>query len=60
MANEEAERTIVATGGAPAAIGPYSQAIVANGLVFTTGQIPLDPECHVQHNVASNLRRYLA
>jgi 2-iminobutanoate/2-iminopropanoate deaminase len=28
---------------APAAIGPYSQAIRANGLVFTSGQIPLDP-----------------
>jgi 2-iminobutanoate/2-iminopropanoate deaminase len=41
---ERAERTIVATDGAPAAIGPYSQAIVANGLVFTAGQIPLDPE----------------
>jgi 2-iminobutanoate/2-iminopropanoate deaminase len=38
------ERTIVATDGAPAAIGPYSQAIVANGLVFTAGQLPLDPE----------------
>ena len=41
MANE---RTIVATDRAPAAIGPYSQAIVANGLVFTAGQIPIDPE----------------
>ena len=29
--------------GAPAAVGPYSQAIVANGLVFCSGQIPLDP-----------------
>ena len=28
---------------APAAIGPYSQAVVANGLLFTAGQIPLDP-----------------
>ncbi len=28
---------------APAAIGPYSQAITANGFVFTSGQIPLDP-----------------
>lgn len=28
---------------APAAIGPYSQAIVANGMVFTAGQIALDP-----------------
>jgi 2-iminobutanoate/2-iminopropanoate deaminase len=44
VAGERAERTIVATDGAPAAIGPYSQAIVANGLVFTAGQIPLDPE----------------
>lgn len=44
MAGERAERTIVATAGAPAAIGPYSQAIVANGFVFTAGQIPLDPE----------------
>ncbi|MGM9613092.1 MAG: RidA family protein, partial [Butyricicoccus sp.] len=28
---------------APAAIGPYSQAIESNGFVFTSGQIPLDP-----------------
>lgn len=28
---------------APAAIGPYSQALVTGGLVFTSGQIPLDP-----------------
>ncbi|MBP3311619.1 MAG: RidA family protein [Butyricicoccus sp.] len=28
---------------APAAIGPYSQAIEVNGMVFTSGQIPLDP-----------------
>jgi 2-iminobutanoate/2-iminopropanoate deaminase len=38
-----AETRVVATGAAPAAIGPYSQAIVANGFVFTSGQIPLDP-----------------
>ena len=31
------------TDRAPAAIGPYSQAIVANGFVFTAGQIALDP-----------------
>ena len=31
------------TENAPAAIGPYSQAIVSNGLVFVSGQIPLDP-----------------
>jgi len=33
----------VATNGAPKAIGPYSQAVKANGLVYTSGQIPLDP-----------------
>lgn len=33
----------VHTANAPAAIGPYSQAIVANGFVFTAGQVPFDP-----------------
>ncbi len=31
------------TDRAPAAIGPYAQAVVANGVVYTAGQIPLDP-----------------
>ncbi len=31
------------TDNAPAAIGPYSQAVAANGLIFTSGQIALDP-----------------
>jgi 2-iminobutanoate/2-iminopropanoate deaminase len=34
----------VKTDGAPAAIGPYSQAIVSGDLVFLSGQIPLDPK----------------
>ena len=34
----------IQTTDAPAAIGPYSQGIVANGLLFTAGQIALDPE----------------
>lgn len=34
----------VQTDGAPAAIGPYSQAIVVDGWVFASGQIPIDPE----------------
>ncbi|MCR4587292.1 MAG: RidA family protein, partial [Lachnospiraceae bacterium] len=34
----------VSTKKAPAAIGPYSQAIIANGFVFTSGQIPINPE----------------
>jgi 2-iminobutanoate/2-iminopropanoate deaminase len=33
----------IATNHAPAAIGPYSQAIVSNGWAFLSGQIPLDP-----------------
>ncbi|MDX2475609.1 MAG: RidA family protein [Candidatus Krumholzibacteria bacterium] len=36
-------RKIVQTETAPAAIGPYSQANVAGGFLFTAGQIPLDP-----------------
>jgi 2-iminobutanoate/2-iminopropanoate deaminase len=36
-------RNVVKTDSAPKAIGPYSQAIVANGFVFCSGQIPLDP-----------------
>ncbi|HEX6041247.1 RidA family protein [Longimicrobium sp.] len=34
----------VQTSNAPAAIGPYSQAVVANGFVFTAGQVPFDPQ----------------
>ena len=33
----------IATDKAPAAIGPYSQGVAAGGLVFTSGQLPLDP-----------------
>ncbi len=35
---------LVQTNKAPSAIGPYSQAVVANGMVFTSGQIALTPE----------------
>jgi reactive intermediate/imine deaminase len=34
----------VETSGAPEAIGPYSQAIIAGGMVYCSGQIPFDPE----------------
>ncbi|MBO5611015.1 MAG: RidA family protein [Prevotella sp.] len=34
---------VLNTNNAPAAIGPYSQAIEVNGLVFTSGQLPIDP-----------------
>jgi 2-iminobutanoate/2-iminopropanoate deaminase len=37
-------RKTVSAEGAPEAIGPYSHAIVSNGLVFCSGQIPVDPQ----------------
>ena len=37
-------RQPIKTENAPAAIGPYSQAIKANGFVFVSGQIPIDPQ----------------
>lgn len=36
-------KQVISTEKAPAAIGPYSQAIEVNGMVFTSGQIPVDP-----------------
>jgi 2-iminobutanoate/2-iminopropanoate deaminase len=36
-------REVIATGQAPQAIGPYSQAIRAAGLIFTSGQVAIDP-----------------
>ena len=34
---------VVSTDKAPAAIGPYSQAVIYNGILFTSGQIPINP-----------------
>ncbi len=36
-------RAVIATNDGPQAIGPYSQGIKANGFIFLSGQIPLDP-----------------
>ena len=36
-------KTVISTPNAPAAIGPYSQAVVCGNLVYTSGQIPLEP-----------------
>ena len=36
--------TVISTPNAPAAIGPYSQGYVAGGFVYTSGQIPVDPQ----------------
>ncbi len=60
---------VVATDGAPQAIGPYSQAIVTDGLIFTAGQIALDPQrmelvgtttAEQTEQVMKNLRAVLA
>ncbi len=37
------EKTVIATDKAPAAIGPYSQAIEVNGMIYTSGMIPVIP-----------------
>ncbi|HYR20791.1 MAG TPA: RidA family protein [Myxococcales bacterium] len=52
---------VVSTEKAPKAIGPYSQAIVAGELVFTSGQIPLDPQTQqmVQGDVRAQTERVM-
>ncbi|GAC1346155.1 MAG: RidA family protein [Myxococcales bacterium] len=54
-------RQVVSTQKAPQAIGPYSQAIASGGLVFTSGQIPLDPETQqlVQGDIRAQTERVL-
>jgi len=54
-------RHALTTAGAPAAIGPYSQAIVAGQLLFCSGQIPLDPVTGqiVDGDVGAQTRRVL-
>lgn len=55
------EIRVVSTPDAPAAIGPYSQAVVAGGLVFCSGQIALDPGSGemVEGGVAEQTRQVL-
>ncbi|MFZ3264062.1 MAG: RidA family protein [Terriglobales bacterium] len=54
-------REVVSTDGAPKAIGPYSQAIRAGGLLFTSGQVAIDPASQqvVQGDVAAQTDRVL-
>jgi 2-iminobutanoate/2-iminopropanoate deaminase len=51
----------VKTAHAPAAIGPYRQGVIANGFVYTAGQIPLDPETGelVTGDIATQTERVL-
>lgn len=55
------ERRIIATGDAPAAIGPYSQAVVAGGFVHCSGQVAFDPATMelVEGDVRVQARRVL-
>jgi 2-iminobutanoate/2-iminopropanoate deaminase len=52
---------IISTPQAPAAIGPYSQAVVANGFAFLSGQIPLDPATGqvIEGDIAAQTERVL-
>jgi 2-iminobutanoate/2-iminopropanoate deaminase len=52
-------REAVSTGAAPAAIGPYSQAVRAGSLLFVSGQIPLDPAtgAMVEGDIAAQTHR---
>lgn len=59
--NENPMKHIVSTSKAPQAIGPYSQAVVAAGMVFVSGQIPIDPESGkvIDGDVAAQTERVL-
>jgi 2-iminobutanoate/2-iminopropanoate deaminase len=54
-------RDVIATDHGPKAIGPYSQAIRANGFVFISGQIPLDPKTQqlVEGDIAAQTERVI-
>jgi 2-iminobutanoate/2-iminopropanoate deaminase len=54
-------RKIIRTADAPQAIGPYSQAVVAGGFVFVSGQIPLDPKTGnlVQADIKGQTKRVM-
>src|SRR6202167_1695700 len=54
-------KKIISTVNAPAAIGPYSQAVVSNGFAFLSGQIPLDPVTGklIEGDIAAQTERVL-
>src|SRR4051812_50168065 len=61
MDASEGVRRPVETEGAPAPIGPYSQAVVADGVLYCSGQVPLDPATGelVDGGIADQSRRCL-
>jgi len=54
-------KTVISSASAPAAVGPYSQAILANNMLFCAGQIPLDPTTGelIEGDVAAQTERVL-
>ncbi len=54
-------RKTVTADGAPDAVGPYTHAVVSNGLVFCSGQVPLDPETSklVEGSIGDQTKRCL-
>jgi 2-iminobutanoate/2-iminopropanoate deaminase len=54
-------KTVISTTEAPAAVGPYSQAIAAGPLVFCSGQIPLEPQTGklIDGDITSQTKRVL-
>ncbi len=60
-ADKQAMKEIISTESAPGAIGPYSQAIKVNGMVFCSGQIPIDVATgeFVSHDVAEQTDQVL-
>ncbi|WP_299547519.1 RidA family protein [uncultured Helicobacter sp.] len=51
---------IIATQNAPQAIGPYSQAILANGILYTSGQIGLTPQGELLGDISVQTRQVLS
>ena len=59
------EKAIVSTAKAPAAIGPYSQAVLGNGTLYVSGQLPIDPATgakpeDLKAQVAQSMRNIMA
>ena len=54
-------KEVISTGRGPQAIGPYSQAIKANGFLFVSGQIPIDPQTNqvIEGDIARQAERVL-
>ena len=59
-------KQIIATDNAPAAIGPYSQATIANGMMYISGQLPIDPQTgsieseDIKEQAAQSLKNVIA